>query len=221
MKLSSRPNSLFMNLISVCVVCVSLILLLIISSTSIEKSYSSFTFSFENSTHFQISADQPIDLKPSVHIIMSLTKDPEGFSSFGELYRPFPKVVQISYNDEGKFKSYSYNLTNSGTNDVTVSDTRIYPTFAYKIPAGANTTTESIQRFSQSFDVETIERLVDGIRYIGFTDSPLVVNDTAWLLPMAIFTQYNEDSATVSISSQNPPVRNDPELLSNLMQMLE
>jgi hypothetical protein len=61
-----------------------------------------FAFSFENSTHFQTSPDRPIELKPSVHIIMTLSKDPEGLSIFGETYRPSPNVVQISYNDEGK-----------------------------------------------------------------------------------------------------------------------
>jgi hypothetical protein len=48
-----------------------------------------------------------------------------------------------------------------------------------------------------------------------------VLNDTAWHFPFTIFNQENDGSATVSISSQNPPVRNDPELLSNLMQMFE
>ena len=135
MELNSLSNKLIMDIIPVSLICMILILLLIISSLSTERiSYSlqPFTFSFENSTHFQISPDRPIDLKPSIHIIMSLSKDPEGSTLFGEVYKPFPKVVQISHNDQGKFKSYSYNLTNSGINDVTISDTNIYPTLAIR-----------------------------------------------------------------------------------------
>lgn len=220
-----RINTLFICLIITSLVTVSIITLMAVSPTGMLQenvAYSlqpELTFSFENSTHFQTNSDRPITLKSPVYFTVELVKDPEGYAFNGDLYKPSHNTIFFMFNDEGKFKSYLYNLTNSGNNEVIFSDTQIEPKFTYRMPLSANTTTESIQKIDLSFDVDTIERLVDGVKYIAGTDSPLVINDTAYLFPYAVFNQFNDGTATISISSDNPPVRNDPELLSNLMQL--
>lgn len=190
-------------------------------TTNIVQASQGPEFYFENSTHYQLNPNGSIHVKPFAFIVIQLVKDPEGYAFDGELYKPSDKDVQFSFNDEGKFKTYYYNLTNSGVNEVIISDTRTEATITYKMPLGINTTIESVQQIHLNFDVETIERLTDGVTYVSGTDSPMIINNTAYLFPWAIVDQYDDGTASISISGDNPPVRNDPELISNILQLFD
>jgi hypothetical protein len=79
-------------------------------------------------------------------------------------------------------------------------DTLIYPSFTFKIPLGPNSTTQSVQEVSQFFRVTTIEPLPNGENYFAVANQPLIINGTSYPHPQAYFTDFNDETALITIS---------------------
>lgn len=109
--------------------------------------------------------------------------------------------VQLNFNDEGKLKSYWYNLTNSGTNQVSISDTQTYPSFIFRMSIGPNSTTQSVQEISQFFKVGQISPLSAGIEYLSNSGSPITAINTSYEYPFLLVNQYNNGIATFTLVS--------------------
>lgn len=113
-------------------------------------------YPFENTTHIQYNAGEEIYPKASIRMFVDLIRDSEGYAFSGEPYKFLYNGLQLDINDKGKLKSYWFNLTNSGRNQISISDTQIYPSFTFRMPIGPNSTTQSVEEISQFFKVGQI-----------------------------------------------------------------
>jgi hypothetical protein len=136
-------------------------------------------------------------------LIIELIKDPEGYGFSGEPYKSTNDGLQLDINDKGKLRTYWYNLTNSGSNQVSISDTQIYPSFTFRMPIGANSTTQSVEEISQFFKVAQISPLTDGNGYLSRFGSPITINNTSYEYPFLIVNQYNNGTATLFLVSKS------------------
>jgi hypothetical protein len=161
-------------------------------------------YPFENATHIQYNIGEDIFQKLPLRLFIDLTRDSEGYAFSGDPYKFVYNGLQLDINDNGKLKSYWYNLTNSGTNQVSISDTQIYPSFTFRMPIGPNSTTQSVQEISQVFKVGQISPLPDGTEYLSNYGSPITVNNTTYEYPFLIVNQYNNGTAKVILVSDEP-----------------
>ena len=158
-------------------------------------------YPFENSTHIQYNAGDEIYPKPSARLILDLVEDPEGISYSGQAYSPVYTSVTYEVNDDGKFKTYWLDLTNSGSNEVSISDTQIYPSFSFRVPMGSNSTVERVNEISQFVTVESIETLPNVVSYSGWNTLPITINGTSYSNVLTIFDQYNNGTAVLYIAA--------------------
>lgn len=165
---------------------------------------SPFEYPFENSTHIQYNLGDDILQKPYIRMFIDLIRDPEGYAFSGEPYKFIYNGLQLDINNNGKLKSYWYNLTNSGTNQVSISDTEIYPSFTFRMPIGPNSTTQSVQEISQFFKVGEITPLSNGTEYFSNYGSPITVNKTTYQYPFLLVDQYNDGTASLVLVSMEP-----------------
>lgn len=158
-------------------------------------------YPFENATHIQYNPGDEIFPKPSARLILYLMEDPEGISYSGQAYTPAYSTVTYDINDNGKLKTYWLDLTTSGSNDVSISDTQIYPSFSFRVPVGNNSTVERVNEISQFIDVESIETLPDVVSYSGWNTLPISINGTSYTSTLTIFDQFNNGTATLFITA--------------------
>jgi hypothetical protein len=161
-------------------------------------------YPFENATHIQYSSNGDVVSKPSIRLIMDLTRDPEGYGFSGDPYKFTYNGLQLDINDNGKLRTYWYNLTNSGSNQVSISDTQIYPSFTFRMPIGPNSTTQSVEEISQFFKVGQISPLTDGTSYLSKYGSSITLNNTSYEYPYLIVDQYSNGTATLYLVSTEP-----------------
>lgn len=154
---------------------------------------------FENSTHIQFEEGDQILQKPQLYTYMNLINDNEGFGFSGDPYKSVDNLVLIQTNENGTLKSGWYQLTDSGTNQVSISDTQVYPSFSFRMPISENSTTEKVEEISQFFSVDYITNDPGVITYDGTSNTPININNTVYPNPSIIFSQYNNGNATVSI----------------------
>jgi hypothetical protein len=95
-------------------------------------------YPFENETHVQLTSDGEAALKPYVYLTLPLIRDLDGYGFGGDPYKIDSPTVQFHINDHGKLRIFEFNLTKSGSQQVTFSDTQIYPSFSFKIPYDTN-----------------------------------------------------------------------------------
>ena len=94
---------------------------------------------FENETHVQLTSDGEAVLKPYVYLTLPLIRDLDGYGFGGDPYKIDSPTVQFHINDHGKLRIFEFNLTKSGSQQVTFSDTQIYPSFSFKDPRASET----------------------------------------------------------------------------------
>ncbi len=128
---------LYLTLVLLTIAILSLILTYVPSFSQEVK----FVYPFENKTHIQFATDGGILLKPDIYLSLPLVKDNDGYGFSGEPYKPATPTVELQINYHGKLRTYDFNLTNSGSQQVSISDTQIYPSFTFKMPLGPNSTT--------------------------------------------------------------------------------
>lgn len=158
-------------------------------------------YPFENATHIQYSPGDKIYQKLPIRLTLYLVKDPEGYAFSGEPYKPDIPLVIMDINDHGKLRSYFFNFTDSGSKQVSFSDTKIYPSFTFKMPLGPNSTSQSVEEVSQFFTVKTIDPIPDGTSYFAYSNMPLSINGSSHPNAYLIFDHYNNDTARAIIYS--------------------
>jgi hypothetical protein len=128
-------------------------------------------------------------------------EDPDGISFSGLPYAPAYTTITYDVNDNGKLRTYWLDLTNSDNNDVSISDTQIYPSFSFRVPVGSNSTIERVNEISQFVDVQTIETLPEVVTYTGYNSLPITINGTSYSELITIFDQFNNGTATLTIAA--------------------
>lgn len=193
---------------SILLVIISMLLmmyLLSINEVYSQQEKNSSIIPFENISTNQHTTNGNIESVPSIGIIVELVNDSDGFGIIGEPYKPQYNLIWISFEEHGKSTSNFYPLTDSGINRVEVSDTKIHPSFSYKVPIGPNNTTESIEKIGLFFDINYITKLPDGLNYVGTTDVPIMVNNSEYRDLYLDFDQYNNGTANLVLIGYQTP----------------
>jgi hypothetical protein len=198
-----KPGLLY-NVVGFIILLFSTLLYIPITSLSYETKEE---FPFENATHIQYSPNDEIVGKYSASVFTDLVKDPDGISFSGEPFKPINPIIWVSINDkDGKLRSYYFNLTDSGINQVSASDTQIYPSFSFKMPLGPNSTSLTIQEVSQFFNVYMIKPEGSNTTYYARSNQPLVINGSSYPSPGLVFEDKEDGTAFLSIQSYSEPI---------------
>ncbi len=185
-------------------------IVLAVSSLSFDKIYSqevknSEMFPLENLTENQKATSRDIQSVPSVSIIVELVKDSDALGFIGQSYKPQYNLIWISLDANGYSNPNFYSLTDSGINRLEVSDTKIYPSFSFKLPIGPNNNTQSIEKISLFFDVNYITKIPNGLNYVGTTNVPIILNNSEYRDLYLEFDQYNNGSAILTMLGYQTP----------------
>lgn len=179
-------------------------ILLVLSSLSLDKIYSqelnnSDKFPSERHAENQTATSSDMLSVSSVGIIVELVKDPDPLGIIGQSYKPQYNLIWISLESNRDSNSNFYSLTESGINRLEVSDTKIYPSFSFKMPIGPNNNTQSIEKVGLLFDVNYITKVHNGLNYVGTTNVPIILNNTEYGDLYLEFDQYDNGTAKLTM----------------------